>query len=202
MNDCAQSEKELLLQMAHGDQAAFACIYQRYHVGIYHYVLRFVKLPDLAEDLVHDVFIKVWEVRERINPDLSFGGYLYRIARNHVYKTIQQISADKVLRERILKELNREELNREAGSPPQDWRQSQEYERLFGLALSRLPSQRRNVFRLCREEGKTYEETAAILGISRNAVKKHMVLSMRSIHDFMVRNGDVAIILLLLGLAA
>ena len=59
MDDCAHPEKELLLQMARGDQAAFAAIYQRYHVGIYHYVLRFVKLPDLAEDLVHDVFLKV-----------------------------------------------------------------------------------------------------------------------------------------------
>ena len=197
MDDCAHPEKELLLQMARGDQAAFAAIYQRYHVGIYHYVLRFVKLPDLAEDLVHDVFLKVWEIRERINPELSFGGYLYRIARNHVYKTIQQISADRVLRERILKE-----LNQESEGTPGGWKQSQEYERLFGLALSRLPSQRRNVFRLCREEGKTYEETAAILGISRNAVKKHMVLSMRSIHEFMVRNGDVAMVLLLLAMVA
>lgn len=195
MNDWAQPERELLEQMVRGDKTAYAAIYQRYHAGIYHYILRFVKLPDLAEDLVHDVFLKVWEVRERINPDLAFGGYLYRIARNHVYKTIRQIAADRALRVRILRELSEEQ-------PLEGLRQTAEYERLFGLALSQLPRQRRNVFRLCREEGKTYEETAALLGISRNAVKKHMVLSMRSIHDFMLRNGDITLIVLLLALAA
>jgi RNA polymerase sigma-70 factor (ECF subfamily) len=181
--------------MSLGDRSAYAAIYQRYHAGIYHYILRFVKLPDLAEDLVHDVFLKVWEVRDRIDPEGAFGGYLYRIARNHVYKTIQRISADRALRTRVLQHL--------AEETPLEWvGQTRQYERLFGLALSRLPQQRRNVFRLCREEGKTYEETAAILGISRNAVKKHMVLSMRSIHDFMLRNADVTLALLLLALVA
>jgi RNA polymerase sigma-70 factor (family 1) len=193
MIEDALPENELLLRMARGDQPSFAAIYRRYHAGVYHYILHFVKLPDLAEDLVHDVFLKVWEVRERINPDLSFAGYLYRIARNHVYKTIHQIAADKDLRARILRELPVEAF--------QDG-QNREYERLFGLALSQLPRQRRTVFRLCREEGKTYEEAAAILGISRNAVKKHMVLSMRSIQDFMLRNGDVTLVLLVLAAAA
>ncbi|TDX00288.1 RNA polymerase sigma factor [Dinghuibacter silviterrae] len=195
MNDCAPSESELLQKMVLGDRSAYAAIYQRYHAGIYHYILRFVKLPDLAEDLVHDVFLKIWEVRERIDPSGAFGGYLYRIARNHVYKTIQRIAADRVLRARVLRHLGEE--------PPLEWiGQNKEYERLFGQALSLLPQQRRNVFRLCREEGKTYEETAAILGISRNAVKKHMILSMRSIHDFMLRNGDVTLVLLLLAMVA
>lgn len=181
--------------MAGGDRSAFASIYQRYNAGIYQYVLRFVKLPDLAEDLVHDVFLKVWDSRQRINPDLSFSGYLYRIARNHVYKTVQQIAVDRKLRNRVLRELD-------TAQPGEASLQTAEYERLYGMALSNLPQQRRNVFRLCREEGKTYEETAAILGISRNAVKKHMVLSMRAIHEFMLRNGDVSLVLLLLALAA
>jgi RNA polymerase sigma-70 factor (ECF subfamily) len=181
--------------MSKGDQAALAAIYQRYSAGIYQFVLRFVKLPDLAEDLVHDVFLKVWDSRARIDPDQSFSGYLYRIARNHVFKTVRQIAADRELRNRVLQELDTQ--------PAEASRQTAEYERLFGLALSSLPQQRRNVFRLCREEGKTYAETAALLGISRNAVKKHMVLSMRAIHEFMVRNGDVTMVaLLLLTLAA
>src|SRR5580698_7782022 len=88
--------------MAGGDQSAFAAIYQRYSAGVYQYILRFVKLPDLAEDLVHDVFLKVWESRQRINPELCFAGYLYRISRNHVYKTLHRIATDRELLQRLL----------------------------------------------------------------------------------------------------
>lgn len=140
-------------------------------------------MPDLAEDLVHDVFLKVWEIRDRINPQLPFTGYLYRIARNHAFKTLKKIANDETLQEQLLQHLH-------APGPEQLVREK-EYDRLFREALGRLGPQRLNVFRLCRQEGKSYDEAAAILGISRNAVKKHMVLSMRFIHDYIYRHGDL-----------
>jgi RNA polymerase sigma factor (sigma-70 family) len=168
-------------------------MYQHYHPGIYHYIYRFVKLPDLAEDLVHDVFLKVWEIRHQIDPELCFAGYLYRISRNHVYKTLRRIAADRELLIRLLLQFPGEP----AEGQEETW-QTREYERLFSEALSVLPRQRRKVFELCRGEGKTYKETAAILRISCHAVKKHMVLGMRDIHDFVARNSDMTAILLLL----
>jgi RNA polymerase sigma-70 factor (ECF subfamily) len=60
-----------------------------------------------------------------------------------------------------------------------------------------MTSQRLNVFRLCRQEGKTYDEAAAILGISRDTVKKHMVNSMRFIQDYVFRHGDILVAVLL-----
>ncbi len=72
---------------------------------------------------------------------------------------------------------------------------SKEYDRLFHEALNQMPPQRLNVFRLCRQEGRTYDEAAEILGISRNAVKKHMVLGMRFIHDYIFRYGGISLAL-------
>ncbi|MGX5816592.1 RNA polymerase sigma factor [Chitinophaga lutea] len=187
--DSRLSGRELLERMKEGDESAFTLVYRQYHPALYIYILRFCKVPSLAEDLVHDVFLKIWEIRGRIDPDRAFAGYLYRIARNHVFKTLQKIATDRSLREQVLLQLNGGEAPR-----PEDIARAREYERLFQEALDRMPPQRLNVFRLCRQEGRSYDEAAQILGISRNAVKKHMVLSMRFIHDYIFRYGGVTLL--------
>lgn len=179
--------------MTEGDESAFTSIYRHYHPALYIYLLRFCKIPDLAEDLVHDVFLKIWEIRDRIDPALPFTGYLYRIARNHAFKTIKKLAQDEGLQEQVL-----EQLAATGSAQPEQLVKEKEYERLFREALGRLGPQRLNVFRLCRQEGKSYDEAAAILGISRNAVKKHMVLSMRFIHDYIYRHGDLLLTIVLL----
>jgi RNA polymerase sigma-70 factor (ECF subfamily) len=184
--DRMPSEEEVLLRMKQGDESAFTTIYRHYHSSLYMYLLRFCKIPSLAEDLVHDVFLKVWEIRDRINPELSFTGYLYRIARNHVIKTIDKLATDQVLREQLLNQ-----LDEPVTAHPEQLVRAKEYDRLFREALTQMPPQRLKVFKLCRQEGKSYEEAAAILGVSRNAIKKHMVLSMRFIYDYVHRYGDI-----------
>jgi RNA polymerase sigma-70 factor (ECF subfamily) len=149
-------------------------------------------VPSLAEDLVHDVFLKIWEIRARIHPSLSFSGYLYRIARNHVFKTIARLATDEQMREQLFLQL----AHHDSGLTDLALR-AREYDRLFQEALGQMTSQRLNVFRLCRQEGKTYEEAAAILGISRDTVKKHMVNSMRFIQDYVFRHGDILVAVLL-----
>lgn len=192
--DRMPSEDEVLLRMMQGDESAFTKIYRHYHASLYVYLLRFCKIPSLAEDLVHDVFLKVWEIRDRINPELSFSGYLYRIARNHVIKTIDKLATDKNLRNQLLNQ-----LDDISNAQPEQQVRAKEYDRLFHEALVRMPPQRLNVFKLCRQEGKSYDEVALLLGISRNAVKKHMVLGMRFIYDYVHRHGDILFAIYLFG---
>lgn len=182
------SEEEVLYKVREGDESAFSIIYRHYHTSLYIYLLRFCKIPSLAEDLVHDVFLKIWETKDRINPQLSFSGYLYRIARNHVIKTIDKLATDQVMREQLFSQLNEPVSN-----TPEHMVRAKEYDRLFQEALAQMPPQRLRVFQLCRQDGKSYDEAAALLGISRNAVKKHMVLGMRSIYEYVHRYGDIVV---------
>ncbi|HVI44217.1 MAG TPA: hypothetical protein VM802_05090 [Chitinophaga sp.] len=69
------NEQELLKQLALGNEEAFTVIYLQYHGGIYNYLLKFTKNPALTEDPVHDVFLKIWEVRSR--PDITSGKCLH-----------------------------------------------------------------------------------------------------------------------------
>ena len=185
------NERAVLLRLKEGDAQAFMEVYNRYASPIYNYILRFVKSPDFAEDTLQDVFLKIWEIRERIDPDGAFQAYLYRISRNSVFKSIKKMATDDVLRLRVMQQLQQNALDPDIKLL---WKQ---YEEALQAAIAGLPPQRRKVFRLCREEGKTYEEVAAELGISRNTVKEHMVLAMQFIKTYFSRHTDISLQLLL-----
>lgn len=186
-----QDEADLLRRLKLGDTDAYMQLYQYYHPALYAYVSRFIKISQLAEDTLQEVFIKIWEIRERINPDLSFNAYLYRISRNHVFKQLKKIAADEDLRMRTMLALGQ---SVEDADSRVRW---QQYEALLKTAIGQLSTQRRKVFELCRQQGKTYDEVAAELGISRNTVKEHMVMAIKSIKEYFARHGDITLVLLL-----
>ncbi|SEW36471.1 RNA polymerase sigma factor [Chitinophaga arvensicola] len=180
----SHEEAVLLQKLQQGDTEAYITLYNQYYPSLYTYILHFIHVPELAEDALQEVFVKIWEVRERIRPELSFSGYLYRITRNHVFKLLKKITADEALRLQVMQGLQQQT---EDADTQLLWKQ---YESLLHEAIAQLPPQRQKVFRLCREESKSYEEVAIELGISRNTVKEHMVLAMKSIKFFFYTNTD------------
>ncbi|WP_316814198.1 RNA polymerase sigma-70 factor [Pedobacter heparinus] len=192
----ADIEVEVLEGFKNGDSDAYLTIYERYHSQLYCYILRYVKIPELAEDIIHDVFLKLWEVRAQIKPELSIVGYLYRISRNQVFKFMKKISVDVDLRNQLLIKIDELE-GQDSGGEELQWR---EYEHLLNIAINQLPPQRQKVFKLCRIEGKTYEEAATLLGISRHTVKEHMTLSLKFIKKYFYYNADILLPILIIKL--
>jgi len=185
-------ENELILRLQKNDREAFMVLYDRYHVLIYQWVLKLVKVPHLAEDLVQEVFLKIWKIREHINPQQSFPAFLYRISRNMAFNTIKKIASEEKLQAQVMTELRN---NCESAENKLLW---QQYEEILRNAVEQLPKQRQKVFKLCRTEGKTYEEVAQELGISRNTVKEHMVLAVKNIKEHFYRYGDISFLLFLI----
>ena len=177
-------EKDLLNRLKNDDADAYIQLYDHYYPSLYAYILRFVKITDLAEDVLQDVFLKLWEIRHRIDPDLSFSAYLYRISRNLVFKQIKKISVDEEL---CLGVMYRLSSLHEHSHVELQWKQ---YQESLVAAIDQLPPQRQKVFRLCREQNRTYDEAAAELGISRNTVKEHMVLAVKAIREYFKRHSD------------
>ncbi len=188
------ADLQLLKQLKTGNEAAYTELYKRYHKGIYAYLLGFVKLPYLAEDIVHEVFMKLWEARESITVTTSFSAYLYRIARNKAIDILKKISIDKTLRKEILESLPPliTGFETELQSPGH-------YEEMYRNALAALSPQRQKTFILCKEEGKTYDEAAMELGISRNTVKDHIVQSMRFLRSYFTKTGQMIFMAIVFG---
>ncbi|HEY0611193.1 MAG TPA: RNA polymerase sigma-70 factor [Chitinophaga sp.] len=186
------NEPDLLRQLRQGNVDAYLQLYDKYNTLVYGWVLRFVKVPAYAEDIVQDVFLKIWEVRSQLNPEQSFPAYLYKISRNKTFTFLKKNASDEKTRLQIMQRLG------EITTSPYHQALWNQYQQILDMAVKQLPYQRQRVFTLCRQEGKTYEEAAAELGISRNTVKEHMVAALKDIKTYFYRHGDLSLAILLI----
>lgn len=170
--------------MTQGDQQAFTALYWRYHQGIYHFILRFVKIPALAEDLVQDVFVKIWEGCQHVHITASFSSYLYQTARHTAIDALRRIAREAILEDEVKHRMSFR-LDQFLYTD-YEW---QQYESLLDQAVEALPPQRRRAFKLVRQEGKKYEEAAHLMGISRNTLKQHLSLAVESIRQSFMEQG-------------
>ena len=146
----------------------------------------------MAEDLVHEVFLKLWEVREKIEIRENFAGYLFRICHNKAADTIRKIANERSLREQMLYSYQVFSLD--------EYRSVNDlkhFDSLVEEALNSLPPKRRQVYELCRREGLSYQEVAERLQISPNTVKEHMAKALASLRNFLQDKGQLTLSLLL-----
>lgn len=171
------SERDLLYRVRGQDKEAFNEIYNRYYPKLRGYVLKYVKVPEYTEDIVQDAFLKVWEIRESIDPEKYFSGYLYTITKNLVFKFLKNTANNMDVLDDII-------ISMTPNSPDEEhlieWKELQDE---IQQAILSLPPRRQEVFLLCKEENLSYDDVSEKLGISRNTIKEHMVLAMKSIKD-------------------
>ncbi|WP_143310596.1 RNA polymerase sigma factor [Chitinophaga vietnamensis] len=190
------NEQELLQQLALGNREAFTTVYQQYHSGIYNYLLKFTKNPVLTEDLVHDVFLKIWEIRAQLEIRTSFAAYLYRLARNTALTQLNRISLFDTIRDEVMHRISLDASDQSLMNAVE----ARQYEELLHKAINHLPPQRREAFILCRQQGRSYEEAAAIMNISRNTFKQHLSLAVKSIREYLLEHGNISLLILLVSL--
>ena len=172
-------EKELLIHLRNSDKEAFDEIYNRYYLKLRSYVLKFVKVSQYAEDIVQDAFLKIWEIRESIDPEKHFSGYLFTITKNLIFKFFKLAANNTdVLNEIVISTVPQEI---EEGNIV-EWK---ELANEIQKAIQMLPAKRKEVFLLCKEEQMSYDEVSEKLGISRNTIKEHMVLAMKFIKNYL-----------------
>lgn len=188
--DKNQDEREMLTQVALGDERAFNRIVRKYSQVIYPYLLYWLKSPQTAEEVAQDVFLRIWKSRHKL-PDISnFPGYVYVITRNCVNSQF----------ERGIPETAPPDITQvdQALTNPQTDLETKELAKIMNQAIESLPPRRKEIFLLSRNEQLTYEEIAARLGISRSTVREHMVEALVFLRTYLRRNAGVIITLLYL----
>ena len=173
-----KDEKELLAQISSGDARAFAVLFNGYQGLVYSFAKRLTRSEALAEDIVQEIFLKIWLGRATLESVDNFGAYLNRAVRNHSLNVLRQIAQQA----RVSQELGM--------VTPQEIRETEAYldlkesEMMLSEALKSLTPQQRQVFLLCREDGLKYEEVAARLQISPLTVHTHMKQALKSIRNY------------------
>lgn len=175
------NEPALLQQIAAGNEIAFSALVDRYWPRIYGHALAYAKSLPAAEEIAQDIFMDIWNSREKLPGIEHFSNYLFIIARNRVFKAI---------RKRLEETATLEDVHPAADIWLPD--QQTEYREIHALltkGISHLPPMRRRVFTMSRLEGKSYEQISQELHISRNTVKEHIVKALNFLRHYMTAHG-------------
>jgi len=186
------NENELLQKISQDDSIAFEALYNHYRLDIYRFIYKFIKSPELSDDLCQEIFIRIWENRNSLVMIKSFKPYLYTITKNHTLNFLKRASVDSKAMGVIYSTFS------EKRNEMEDNLITNEYLNHLRNILNTLPAQSREVFKLCRQQGHSYDEVAQMLGISRSCVKKHMVRSMRTLKLSVVKEFGISLSIFLI----
>lgn len=186
--------EELLAEVASGDEEAFKLLFDQYRVRLFQYISRMIKSDQVAEELVMDVFMKIWVGKELLTQIENFDHFLFRIAHN---KSIDFLRS--AARSPKLKELLWEEIQQAASASADSEALEREFVRELRKAVSLLSPQRKKVYLLSREQDYTHDQIAEQLEISKATVNNHIVEAQRFIRSYLSKNLDLAIVLLMAG---
>lgn len=183
---------EFLQRLKEGDQEAFELLYNKYGKRIYWKFTRMVKISEEAEELFQELFVRVWERRAQIDERQSFSAYLYRIAENMIYDFYRKATRTESLRKTLIGR------GEEAYDHIEQALFKKETSDILNQAIATMPPARRQAFVLCKIEEKSYEEAAAIMGISPNTVHNHIVKGTQMLKDYFRDHQNPTSALLLL----
>lgn len=187
--DHSHSEQQLLSLLQQGDQQAFTALYHLYSERIYLNLLGMLKSAPLAEELLQEIFVLLWEKRETIAVHTSFPSYLLRVAQNKAIDFFRKARRNRQLYEQL------RQAALEQYHDPEESHYYKEHEALLIKALETLPPQRRQVFEYCKLQGKSYQEVSELMSISTSTVNDHIVKATRSVRQFMHKNLDMVLFL-------
>ncbi|WP_068841547.1 RNA polymerase sigma factor [Flavobacterium chilense] len=172
------SEKLLVSELKNGNEKAFRSLFDLYHQDIYGYSISILKSKEAAEENVQDVFMKVWLHRENLNPEQSFKAYIFTIARNQAFNFLNKAANDVLLKEEIFYESQQSHEYGDYSIREADCK------KLRKQAIKQLPPKRKQIFKMSRKKGMTYEEISQELGISINTVRNQMSKALESMRVF------------------
>lgn len=185
-------DKDIIVNLKNGDEGAFEVLFWKYNTYIYHFVYSLLYDKSLAEDLTQNVFLKIWEKHEHIDPEQSFDSYLFTIARNLVYKETE----NRLLSESLTEHIERRLLDTDTLTEERiDAESLREY---IDSLIEELPPARREIFCLSRKEHLSYKEIAICLSISEKTVETQVNRSLHYLRNKLSSDNILVVLLLVL----
>ena len=185
------NEKRLLTELKNGSFHAFERLYNMYSGKLYNFIMRISSGNQyMAEEVVQSAFIRVWEVRERVEPESSFISFLCTIAKNLLMNMYQRQTVEYVYNEYLKNTgVDRDSQTEESI----DLRFLNEY--IDSLA-EELPAQRKKIFILSKRQNYTNKEIAEMMGISESTVATQLSLAVKFMREQLMKHYDKIVAIL------
>jgi RNA polymerase sigma-70 factor (family 1) len=185
------NERELLALMSKDDQAAFTKIFDHYEPRLYPFVLKMTRSEVVAEEIVQELFIKLWTSRALAPQIENPRSYIFRMAVNRTLRYMQTRSRQASLVEKAGGRMTVEKNFTE------EIIDLKETEALINKAVELLPEQKRKVYTLSRQQGLNNEQIAEQLNISKSTVKNHLTEALHFIKQQLQNSPGATIALII-----
>ncbi|PRY49212.1 RNA polymerase sigma-70 factor (ECF subfamily) [Arcticibacter pallidicorallinus] len=178
-----ESEEDVLHSLKQGNVSALSNLYKIHVDQLYGFVLKIAKSPTLADDVVQDTFIRIWESRHNIDTSKPFKPLLYTVARRHLLNLLRRASHEQV----IVSEIKQYTTFSENVTDLQT--EFLESNNILNDAIRSLSPRMRDVFVRCKIDGYSYKEVANEFGISEGTVNSQIVKATKSVRKFFQTRG-------------
>ena len=189
----SSNESALLLGIASGNELSYTKLVEKYWQKVLQHALSFVKSYPVAEELTQDIFIQIWEKRNKLSEVNSFENYLFIVSRNLIISHIRK----KLIETDSLKDQKLQELF----FKPDEQYEFQELVKILNEGAALLQEPRRSIFLLSRMEGKDTEYISKELGLATRTVRWHLLQALNFLRNHLHNHYIISFItLILLGL--
>lgn len=189
--DPIHTDTDLFLLISRDSEEAFTVFFHKYRSSLFEYAMKLTKTPGIAEELVQDLFLKVWTGRKSLAEVQNPAAYIHRMAKNAGIDYLRRLTSDQKLQQDV------KALLRPDDHTTQEAISFSETRRILSEAVQQLTPAQREVFFLSRYEGLSYEEIGDKLGIARNTVKNHLTASLKLIRDYLAKHYHYIVVLIL-----
>lgn len=189
----ACSDTELLSFLAADNKAAFEFMFNKFNAELYRFAFRYVKSKEVAEEIVQDVFVAIWQKRKEFQLTGSLSSYLYTSIKHRSLNYLKSQFA------RYSFEDVDNDVHAANHSNTEEQYTTAELEQIINQAIDSLPEKCRIIFNLSRQEGLTYKEIAEQLAISSKTVEAQMGIALKKLRQSLLPYlGSVIMLIILL----
>lgn len=170
------SDKQLIRSIRHGDSRAFEELFRKYYDRFYAFACALLNDGDAAEDILQNVFLKLWVGRERLDEDRSVSNYLLVSIRNEIYDYLYQKYNQSVVRCEL------PDVEDNSGDIEANMMGREASRTIEGIVRA-MPPQRRRIFLMSRYRHLSSREIAEVLGLSERTVERHIYLALKDLKN-------------------
>ncbi len=172
----------MIEHLQQGSSDAFQALFDHYGKKIYTFSMGYLSDPFEAEEIVQEVFIKIWSIRKELSTSKSFDSFIFTIAKNAILNTIRKTKYQQAY-------LAWAQLNPQKNILLEEEIDFHELERNYRRSVERLSPRRKEIFLLSRENNLSNAEIATHLGISVKTVENQMTSALAEIKKHLKSNG-------------
>lgn len=171
------NNQEIIQMLSDDNPAAFETLFLHYYPKVKLFLIGFLKDEEAAQDIVQDVFLKLWQRRKELDDLANFNAFLFRCAKNEMLNYLKKQYTGTLY---IEKEKKKEERYND---DPESEYVATELSSLVKSIIDKMPSQQKIIFKMSREEGLSSDEIAQKLSINKRTVENHLSLALKAIRE-------------------